>query len=309
MARAPSAGRSSRMFSQQIRIARRPGQDGHLAPWPEMAELMSAQTRRELAEVMWTAGPTIESLAQILRKGEVIGRYPPPMRAQFGGPAAATHLSLVAEPLAQWLKEAGTIEARGAEAALTTSLRAAIAARNVSASLVAGSVRPWCTPPKWEVTATTALGSETQRILFEALPWVVRANPERYPFFLPQSGSEGFCCAHHAGPVQGRRLAVTHHPIVFKPPGGWPARSVQARPEAAALLAPAAGLDAINRRYCCWGWAGSAALLTNALPTIRAGAKCEPNPSLLARSEAVGGGLRSRYDVLLRHRYARIPAL
>ena len=254
---------------------------------------MSTQIRRELSDIMWRAGPTIEILWQILRKGEVIGRYPPPLRPQFGGPAAATHLSLVAEPLAQWLKEAGTVEARGAEAALSVDLRTAIAARNVSASLVAGSVRPWCTQPRWEVVPTRSLASETQQVLWDALPWAVRANPQRYPFFLPVRGSEGFCCPHPGVIAQGRRLSATHRTIAFRPPGGWPARHDAATSGPAPSWLEHARLSAdANRRHCCWGWAGSEALLASALPTIRAGARCELPASPLVRSQAAAGGSR-----------------
>lgn len=104
---------------------------------------------------------------------------------------AATHLSSLAEPLADLLKATGPIEASGF--APPHELRAAAASRTVTPALLLQTLAGWCAPSNYAVPEG-ALARETRRWLHAALPWAVRANPQRYPFHLPDNAVP-FCCS------------------------------------------------------------------------------------------------------------------
>ncbi len=121
--------------------------------------------------------------AQVLKAG-TLPRYSINERSPQMGPGAAFHLSNTAEPVSVWLKGGGVIEDVGTRV-VSPDVLAAIRHRNVTPAVLGAVVPPICSPT---VHHLSDLPPSSQKLMRDMLPWPLRENPERYPFFLPSAG-------------------------------------------------------------------------------------------------------------------------
>ena len=214
--------------------------DSTVASTPSIEALQPmSQALPELAKYAWAPGPTVHALEDVLRRG-ALPRYILTANAPQLGPAAATHLSSVAEPAREWFKAAGIIEGSGINQTLSEELRKALRTRRVTPGIVISGSPGWC-QPRNNAVHVRKLGSRARKLLLEALPWAVREHPERYPFLLPAKSAPHCCWAHQPREWDAGR-------------GRWGKRIT-------------GGKDDLHRgdATCCFEWAGSDGLLRDAV--------------------------------------------
>jgi hypothetical protein len=103
------------------------------------------------------------------------------------GYGAASHMSAVSEPAEVWWKACGTPEnLASCRTALPTKLRHAGARGQITPELIFEStIFPWCNPTNPAVHVQE-LSPEARQIVLETVPWVVRNNPQYFPFSNPK---------------------------------------------------------------------------------------------------------------------------
>jgi len=145
----------------------------------------------ELNKYIWRLGPflwplqTLTAADSMMRRNFTQDRF----FNHHMGYGAATHMSAVNEPAELWYKACGTVEMVGAcERSVPTKLREAAAAGRVTPQLIYESVVfPWCHRFNKGVHTST-LSRQAQRVVSDAIPWVVRNNPTAFPFMFPIKG-------------------------------------------------------------------------------------------------------------------------
>jgi len=145
----------------------------------------------ELNSYIWRLGPFLWPLQTLTEAGSMLRRNFTQDRFfnHHMGYGAATHMSAVNEPAELWYKACGTVEMVGAcERSVPARLREAAARGRVTPQLIYESVVfPWCHRFNKAVHRDT-LSRRAQRVVSDAIPWVVKNNPAAFPFMLPTKG-------------------------------------------------------------------------------------------------------------------------
>ena len=154
-------------------------------------------------------GPTVLDLARVLREG-YLPRYNQPHMPDLG-PGAAIHLSNVAEPVHTWLKSRHVLEGDSMRPSVPASVVQAVRARNVTPAILRGTLPPLCHTNIHKAVHVSTFVHATRELLFDALPAVVRANPQRYPFMSSSTpgavlGGTRRCCSQ--AQIQGETEPV-----------------------------------------------------------------------------------------------------
>ena len=144
----------------------------------------------ELKNYLWRPGPFLWPLQTFLsRKSTLRGEFKVSGNSvdQFHmGLGAATHMSQVAEPGERIMKLFGVIEQT--TALPKTLLYSAKKGHLTASKLIKATIDPWCGSPdgRYISVHTSSLKSNRSRsIVWEAIPWIVRLNPQSFPFLLP----------------------------------------------------------------------------------------------------------------------------
>ena len=145
----------------------------------------------ELNKFIWRLGPYLWPLQTIIDEGSMLRRNFTNDRFfnHHMGYGAATHMSGVNEPAELWYKACGTVEMVGACGnSISPKLREAAIKGVVTSKLIfENTVFPWC--HRWnKAVHKSTLSRRANRVVLEAIPWVVRNNPAAFPFMLPVSG-------------------------------------------------------------------------------------------------------------------------
>ena len=141
---------------------------------------------------MWGAGPVATTLRRVLREGAsprvypgVVGCNIQPYRTSaevLHMPiGSAMHMSSMSEPLDRLYKEGGTIEGGGRQSCLSVQ---PLAIAQAAGALDRQAVRGLLGSP-WRTVSVFGLSPESQRIWRQAVPWIMRQNPEYFCFELP----------------------------------------------------------------------------------------------------------------------------
>mmetsp|Transcript_423 Transcript_423/g.439 ORF Transcript_423/g.439 Transcript_423/m.439 type:complete len:492 (+) Transcript_423:120-1595(+) len=106
------------------------------------------------------------------------------------GLGAAVHISSVADPVDLWMKRCGVIEQ---DCTGTLSREFIAAARNsqVTPDMIFKSASgPLCSLPKKDrMLFVPNLRYPHRQVFEDAVPWIVRSNPETFPFMLPMNAT------------------------------------------------------------------------------------------------------------------------
>jgi hypothetical protein len=142
----------------------------------------------ELRSLVWGFRPLLMSLATALDREDVTGPSPMVCESHLGIPAAM-HLSSMAEPVMQWLKEGGLIEL--AVPAFPAEFVAAGKARAMTPALIArAGLRPDCS---WKAVEThvSSFTSAAQDMIRDAIPYALTSNSQRFCWMDPQLNTMG----------------------------------------------------------------------------------------------------------------------
>jgi len=147
-----------------------------------------------LTPYVWGAGPVALTLDRVLAEGAIPRVYPRDIgcRTHFDYSSAfvihlpvgsAVHLSTTREPVMQLFKEAGTMEALESYDSMSVLplLRAGLAGF-VPMTLL----REMVSQQAVLTIPVAQMPRSLQEVWFQALPWVIRENPERYCFEVPE---------------------------------------------------------------------------------------------------------------------------
>jgi len=142
-----------------------------------------------LKSYLWRPGPHVHPLALILEKGETY-RHVPDMSfccKYHMGLGAAVHISSVASPTETWMKSCGVIEQNCQDALGPQFIARAANASLTPLAVLHASMRTFCRHHKsrQKHVAVSSLSPHLQRVVENSVPWVIRANPESFPFLVP----------------------------------------------------------------------------------------------------------------------------
>ena len=142
----------------------------------------------ELSEFVWRRGPYLFPLTDMLAHGTVLRgqRFAPPSSWRHHmGLGAAVHLSSVLDPVEILLKQCAVNDLDCSVAVSRDILEKAAKAQVTEADIVAAMLTSVCGKKFRTYVNVGSLSSAARRRLWEAMPWVVRANPHSFPFLLP----------------------------------------------------------------------------------------------------------------------------
>ena len=133
------------------------------------------------------------------------------------GPGSAVHLSNLNEPFHQLLKNAATVHTNYDANRFVHVFQAALK-HNLTASVLSWTADSWCSSSP--VLNLFRMAPELRNFIFENLPWALKYNAARFPFFMPSqtglptarcitglsrqrslSHQRAVCAFHSRGPV------------------------------------------------------------------------------------------------------------
>jgi hypothetical protein len=142
---------------------------------------------RRLMEAIWLTGPRLWPLKNVFKHKHTMRLQNKTTCSSHMGLGAAVHLSSIAEPIEMLLKEGSVIE--GSARDLSQAFREAGAAQKISPALIMEElVRPRC----GSYRSMKEFTRKELAALFNAMPWAVKGNPERYPFLVPRLAKKEF---------------------------------------------------------------------------------------------------------------------
>lgn len=150
-----------------------------------------------LSRFLWRPGPYLWPLATILATGSTMqektfvrGQLDSRLYCQHHmGIGAAVHMSSVLDPVEVWLKQCGVIEL-DCQGALSPAFIQKCRSRSVSPKdILSTALQLVCDHRFKNYVNILSLPAEARAVLTEAVPWVVRMNPDSFPFLLPGNGT------------------------------------------------------------------------------------------------------------------------
>jgi len=135
---------------------------------------------------LWRPAPWVWPLQTILQEENTLRHYKTDGHEckTHMGLGAASHMSSGAEPVEYWHKRGGVNE-QSFKGAVSNELVEAGKIGKITPELIFHvTIHPWCraeNPSKH----ISALPKEVQTIMWNSVPRLIRAYPERYPFFVP----------------------------------------------------------------------------------------------------------------------------